>query len=112
MVGIPSTIIFMLFPNKLLLLIYNTDKGINYIRVLALPFILHYIQAPISASLQAMGKMKDLLMGTIFGIIIKLLTLTIFSLVFIGLYGLIISIISSIVFTTLYDYYNLNKYIK
>mgnify|MGYP004458360815 FL=1 len=112
LVGIPSTIIFMLFPNKLLLLIYNTDKGINYIRVLALPFILHYIQAPISASLQAMGKMKDLLMGTIFGIIIKLLTLTIFSLVFIGLYGLIISIISSIVFTTLYDYYNLKKYIK
>ena len=112
LVGIPSTIIFMLFPNKLLLLIYNTNKGINYIRVLALPFILHYIQAPISASLQAMGKMKDLLLGTIFGIIIKLLTLTIFSLVSIGLYGLIISIISSIVFTTLYDYYNLKRYIK
>lgn len=112
LVGIPSTIIFMIFPEKLLLFIYNTDKGIKYIRFLALPFILHYIQAPISASLQAMGKMKDLLIGTILGIVIKLLTLSIFSLVHINLYGLLISIISSITFTTLYDYHNLKKYIK
>lgn len=112
LVGIPATIIFLVFPDKLLLFIYNTDNGINYVKFLALPFILHYIQAPISASLQAMGKMNNLLMGTILGIIVKLLTLSIFSLVHIKLYGLIISIVCSITFTTLYDYYNLRKYIK
>ena len=59
-----------------------------------------------------MGKMKDLLIGTILGIVIKIITLSIFSLVHINLYGLLISIISSITFTTLYDYHNLKKYIK
>ena len=65
-----------------------------------------------SASLQAIGKMKDLLLGTIIGIIIKLLTLSIFSLLHIGLYGLLISIISGIIFTTIFDSLHLRKYIK
>lgn len=112
LIGIPITIIFMIFPDKLLSFLYNTTNGINYVRFLAIPFILHYIQAPISASLQAIGKMKDLLLGTIIGIIIKLLTLSIFSLLHIGLYGLLISIISGIIFTTIFDSLHLRKYIK
>ena len=112
LVGIPCTFVFLLFPRKLLFFIYSTDKGINYIRFLSIPFILHYIQGPISACLQAMGKMKDLLMGTFFGIILKLIVLSLFSLFHIGLYGLLISIICSIVFTTLFDYFNLRKYIN
>lgn len=112
LVGIPATIIFIVFPDKLLLFIYNTSSGVSYVRFLAIFFILHYIQAPISASLQAMGKMKDLLIGTIIGIIIKLFTLSIFSLVHIGMYSLLISVISGFIFTTLFDGYNLNKYLK
>ena len=59
-----------------------------------------------------MGKMKDLLIGTIIGIVIKLFTLSIFSLVHIGMYSLLISVISGFIFTTLFDGYNLNKYLK
>lgn len=112
LVGIPATCLFILFPDKLLQFIYNTTNGSNYVRFLAFPFILHYIQAPISATLQAMGKMNHLLIGTIIGIIIKLLALSIFSLLHISLYGLLISTICSITFTTLFDYYHLHKYLK
>jgi len=108
-VGIPATLIFLLFPDKLLNFIYNTSSGIPYVKFLAVPFILHYIQAPISACLQAMGKLNNLLLGTILGILIRLVVLSITSLLNIGLYGLLISIISGIMFTTLFDYYHLKK---
>lgn len=112
LVGIPATIIFLIFPDKLLYFIYHTNKGSNYVRFLAIPFILHYIQAPISATLQAMGKMKHLLSGTIIGIVIKIISLSIFSVLNIGLYGLLISTICSISFTTLYDIKSLRKNLK
>ena len=112
LVGIPATIIFLFFPDKLLDFIYNTNSGISYVKFLAIPFILHYVQAPISACLQAMGKLNNLLLGTVLGIIIRLVILSIFSLLHVGLYGLLISIIGGIMFTTLFDYYHLKRHLK
>lgn len=111
LVGIPITILFILFPELFLNLIYNTNEGINYIKFLAPIFLLQYIQSPLASTLQAMGKAKISMYGTISGIIIKLSILTIFSLLKIGIWGLIIALSTNIIFVTLYNYINIKKQI-
>lgn len=103
LVGIPATIIFFFFPNIPLNLLYNTDLGIDYIRFLAPICLLHYIQAPIVSSLQAMGKAKIAMKGTLYGMIIRTITLFTFSYLKIGIWGLIIAIGSNMIFVTLYQ---------
>lgn len=112
LIGIPATLIFIFFPNILLKVIYNTNEGINYIKVLAPLFILHYIQSPLTSSLQAMGKAKCAMIGTLVGIIIKMLTLFIFLNLRIGLWGLVIAISTSTIFITLHHIYYVKKYLN
>lgn len=113
-IGIPSTMIFMLFPELPLKLVYNTTKGITYIKLMAPICLLYYFQSPLSSSLQAMGYSKDSMIGTILGVSIKLITLLITCNLKIGLWGLIISTSFNIIIVTLYDYkkirYHLSNY--
>ena len=112
LIGIPSTIIFEIFPEKLLTLLFNTNKGVNYIKVIAPICLLHYIQSPISSSLQAMGSAKISMIGTLIGMIIRTITLFILSFLKIGLWGLIIATSINILFVTLFDYYNVKRILK
>lgn len=112
LIGIPATIIFELFPHFLLKFIYNTNEGITYIKFLAPICLLHYIQAPISSSLQAMGKAKDGMMGTLFGMISRTIILMLLCYLRIGLWSLILATSFNIIFVTIYDYKKLKKYLK
>lgn len=112
LIGVPATIIFLLFPEFLLKIIYNTTEGINYLKVLAPIFILHYIQAPLTSSLQAMGKAKCAMMGTLVGIIIKTIVLIIFLNCRIGLWGLVIATSIGTIYITLHHIYYTKKYLK
>lgn len=108
-VGIPVTVMLFIYPDVFLKLIYNTEEGINYVKILAPIFLLQYIQSPLSASLQAMGKAKISMYGTLIGIIIKTSTLALFTSFRIGMWGLIFSTIFGIVFVTCYDLWNIKK---
>lgn len=110
-IGIPMTLLFEFIPEIPLKLIYNTTEGISYIKVLAPICLLHYIQAPLSSTLQAMGKAKDALKGTLVGIILRLSTLFIFSSLRIGMWGLVIATGINIIYVTLYDYTRIKKYL-
>jgi len=112
LIGIPVTIIFIFVPQIPLNLIYHTNEGINYIKVLAPIFILHYIQSPLTATLQAMNKAKCAMLGTLFGTIIRTFLLLVTSLFKIGMWGLIIAISSNIIFVTLHHIYYVKKYLK
>ena len=109
LIGIPATIIFLIIPEIPLKYIYNTNLGINYIKFLAPICLLHYIQTPISSSLQAMGKAQISLKGTFYGILIRTILLFSLSYLKIGIWGLILATSSSIIFVTLYDLYNVTK---
>lgn len=111
LIGIPCTIIFTLIPEIPLKIIYNTTEGINYIKFLAPVCILHYIQAPISSSLQAMNKAKISLKGTIYGTIIRTILLFILSFK-LGMWGLILATSINIAFVTIFDYINVKKALK
>lgn len=112
LIGIPATIIFLAIPEVPLKLLYKTNLGINYIKFLAPICLLRYIQAPISSSLQAMGKAKISLKGTFYGIVIRTILLFTLSYLKIGIWGLVFATSSNIIFVTLYDLYNVNKELK
>lgn len=111
-IGIPATLVFIIKPNIPLKLIYNTNKGIKYVQFLAPICLLHYIQSPISSSLQAMNKAKISLKGTLYGMIIRTILLFTLSYLHIGMWGLITATSINIIFVTLYDYYHVKDIIK
>lgn len=112
LIGIPVTIIFVLIPSIPLKLIYHTNEGIAYMKVLAPICLFHYVQGILSSSLQAMGKAKLSMKGTLYGTFIKTVTLFIFSIFKIGIYGLVISLGINMIFVTLYDGMNVRKELK
>lgn len=112
LVGIPATIIFVFIPHIPLKLVYNTTLGLEYISITAPFFLLHYIQAPLTSSLNGMGKAKVAMRGTLYGGIIKIISLTLFSLLKIGLWSLIISSILNILTVTIHHLIYVNKYLK
>ncbi len=111
-IGIPCTLIFLFIPSVPLKLIYNTDLGINYIRVMSIVCLLHYIQSPISSSLQAMGYANDSMMGTLFGMILRCIVLVIGCSIHIGMWGLVLATSFNIVFVTLFDYSRVKYHLK
>lgn len=112
LIGIPTTILFELFPNTPMQLIYNTNKGIKYLKILAPIALLHYVQSPLTAALQAMGKAKESMMGTLGGTILRLVALLIFSLMHIGMWSLIIAISINITYVTLHQTLKIKQILK
>ena len=111
-VGIPATLIFIFIPSIPLKLVYNTTLGTEYIKVTAPFFLLHYIQAPLTSSLNGMGYSKTAMKGTLYGGIIKILSLVIFSLLKMGLWSLIISTILNVIVVTIHHIYYVKKYLS
>ncbi len=112
LIGIPATIIFEIFPDILLKFLFKTNKGIMYIKVIAPICLLHYIQSPISSTLQAMNKARISMIGTLIGMIIRTISLFIFSYLKIGLWSLLIATSINIIFVTFFDLYFVKKYLK
>ena len=108
MVGIPATILFLLFPKFFIQLIYNTTEGIEYIRFLAPVFLLHYLETPLASSLQAMGKAKEAFKISVKTTFIRSISLFILLFLRIGMWGFILSQTISIIYST-YEHF---KYIR
>ena len=109
LIGIPATIFFELFPSFSLKFLYNTNIGINYLRVLAPICLFQYIQSPLTSSLQAMGKAKDAMNGTIIGMITRTTLLFCLTYLKIGIWGLIISTSISMILVTNHQYKKIKK---
>lgn len=83
-----STIIFF-YREPLLRVIYNTNLGLDYLKILAPFFVLFYLEAPLMSILQALGKSKITMQITLIGEIIKLVSLMVFCFLKMGLYSLV-----------------------
>ena len=112
LIGIPTTIIFEIKPEILMQLIYNNIDGIKYIKVLAPIALFHYIQSPLTAALQAMGKAKEAMNGTLIGTIIRTIALFILSNMHIGMWGLIYSSGLNMIVVTTHQYLHVKKTLK
>ena len=111
-IGVPATILLFLFPNFFLKLIYGTTYGSTYLKVLSIPFLLYYVELPLSAVLQATNKSKKVMLDNLLGIIIKTILLYLTSLLHIGIYGFIIACSINIIIVTLLHIFHLNTFYK
>lgn len=107
-IGVFSTLIISLFPSFFLNILYHTNEGIDYIKLLSPFTILFYIEYPLINALQAINKSKDAMKATIINSIVRLLSITILSFMKIGMYSLLISIIINLIVST-FIYYRLLK---
>ncbi len=105
LIGVPCTLLFMTIPEVFLKLIYNTNEGINYIKIIAPFFLIYYIQGPLTSSMQAMNKAKEAMIGTLIGTIIKTILLLFLSYLKIGIWSLLIANITNIIFITIHHLY-------
>ena len=58
LIGLPFTLIFYFFPKRSLMILYNTTSGYQQLKYMAFPFLLFYLQTPLSTILQAKNKNK------------------------------------------------------
>ena len=110
-VGAFISLIIFFFAKELLYLVFNTSSGVEYIKVLTPFFVLFYIEGPLIATLQALGKARICMRITLIGIIIKLLLMSLLSLCHIGLYGLIVAEVVNIIVVVTWNYHYIRKVI-
>lgn len=111
-IGIFLMSFFVLIPEVFLSLIYHTEQGSSYMRFLAPICLLQYIQAPLSSSLEAMGKSKTVLTSSLLGVATRCILLVVLSLLKIGLWGLILSISLNVIVVTIYELIMIRKFLK
>ena len=100
-IGAISTLIITLFPHFFLNILYHTKEGIDYIKLLSPFTILFYIEYPLINALQALGKSKSAMKCTIISSCVRLISIFTLSLLKIGMYSLILSIIINLILSTL-----------
>lgn len=110
--GIVTTSFIFFNRYYLLNLIYNTNEGSNYIAMLSIFFILYYLEAPLSAILQALNHSKFCMKTTTIGVIIKLFLMSILSLFKIGIYSLVIAEAINIFYIVYNNYKKIKKIIR
>ena len=109
LLGFIFTALIFWFREPLLLILYHTSSGAEYIKVLAPFFVLFYLEAPIISTLQGLGEAKYTMKITLVGVILKTLVLALFSFFKIGIYGLILSEIINIIFVVGANYAKIKK---
>ena len=112
LVGLPVTFFFFLFPGWSLNLVYHTTKGTSYMKFLAPFFLFQYIETPLSASLQAMGKAKETFTISWQSVLIRSISLVLFLCFNIGMWGFLLSLIVNIFYTIYKSGIYLKKYLS
>ena len=90
-IGLVSNTLVYVFTEDLLMIIFKTTSGIEYIRFLAPFFIFLYLEGPLASCLQALNYAKYTMKVTLFTSIIKVICIFGFSLLRIGFYGFLIA---------------------
>ena len=96
LIGFFYLIILYFQKENILLFVYHTNKGINYINILIPFFVLFYLEYPFHSIIEALGHSKKILTISLFGSFIKLLTLIIFCIKKIGIYALVYAEITNL----------------
>lgn len=109
LIGLSFSFVIYLFRDQLLFSLYKTTIGSKYIKILAPVFVLFYLEGVLTSSLQALGEAKKTMKISLWGVIIKLIILSILSLCHIGIYSLVISEIINIFFVVSLNFNELKK---
>ena len=93
----------MVFPYEIMQLLYNSHTGAEFLKITAPVFLILYLQAPLVATLQAIGEAKFALRASIVASIIKIGTMiALMSIPGLGIWGLVYAILFNIALLTLW----------
>ncbi|GEN51954.1 stage V sporulation protein B [Halobacillus faecis] len=105
------TIVFMIFPAVILTTVYGTSQASFMLQFMAPFFLLHYIQTPLQATLQALDLARPAMWNTLIGAIIKFIVLVgLSSRPEFGIHGVALAIVVGVVVVTLLHLGVLMKY--
>ncbi|MGP4061595.1 stage V sporulation protein B [Halobacillus sp. H74] len=105
------TIVFMIFPAVILTTVYGTSHASFMLQFMAPFFLLHYIQTPLQATLQALDLARPAMWNTLIGAIIKFAVLvSLSSRPEFGIHGVAIAMVVGVVIVTLLHLGVLMKY--
>lgn len=110
--GITFSFGIYIFKDKILYLLYNTNKGSNYIKILAPVFVLFYLENIFTVFFSAISKTKITFYISLISSSIKLLCIFLLSFLHIGIYSLVYSEIINILLIISLDLIFYKKYIK
>lgn len=109
LIGFIYVVIINTNPKYFMNLIYNTNLGTNYLKIMSPVFILLYIQGPLTSILQSINKANESMKSTIEGIIIKTILMIILSFMHFGMYSLIYPMLINIIYVTIHNYLVIKK---
>lgn len=112
LIGVCCTMLIFVFKKSILDILYNTNKGINYIKILAPFFILFYLESPLSTILIGMNKVRQCTIISTTGIILKLVIMVILGIFDFKIYSLIIAEIINIIYVTMLNYICVRRALK
>ncbi len=105
-----ATLLFMLFPDELMNLLYDTSTGAQYLRIMAPFFLLFYFQGILTATLQAINKASKAMFATLVSSVIKVMMMTfLLQVPTLHINGLVIAILFNLILTTYWDYLMVKK---
>lgn len=111
MLGLTYLSLLFFKAEYILNIIYKTNLGVNYIKYIIPIFIFYYLESPLLSSMQAMGKANINMKISFYSLIIRS-TLLVILLPLKGMYGLLLTLGSNILFTYLYALYIVDTIIK
>lgn len=112
LVGIPFTIILLLFSDNLLQVFYHTTIGSSYLKILAPFFILYYLESPFSSCLQAMNKSKKIMIDNFYGMFLKNISILVLPFLNFGIYSVIIGSILNVSIITIRHFNEIKRTLK
>lgn len=105
LLGFLSSLFIYIFADKILLYLYKTNLGLNYIRILSFPYILYYIESILNTSLHCINKEKLVLKINVILSLLRILLMFLFIPKYgvIGIeYSMLISVLLIIIFDTIF----------
>ena len=98
-------VLVMVFPYEIMNLLYNSHTGAEFLKITAPVFLLIYLQAPLIATLQAIGEAKFAMGASIISSIIKISAMILLMLIpGLNIWGFVIAVLINIVLLTVWYY--------
>ena len=98
-------ILVMIFPYEIMHLLYNKYTGAEFLKIMAPIFLIAYVQAPLVATLQAIGEAKFALHASIVAAFVKIgLMSALMMIPELNILGLVYSILINIILLTVWYY--------
>lgn len=110
-IGIIINIVIFFKADSIMMLLYKTNSGINYYKILMPFFLIFYLEGPLISTLQAINKSFTTFKISLIGVIIKLSAIIIFGIMGLGIYSLIIAEIINIIIVVSTNFKEIKKVI-